>query len=1334
MGRYIVSSFSASAFIVGLSPKRAQLAWEIQFRMGQPDQTETSATPPEDEAFSPLAELGVAPEQRSLVRRLLRFAGIAALVAYFGFAAVVLALRFWILPRIEERPEIIAEVISRNIGQRVSIGSVDSGWQRLRPYLALTDLQLYDKDGRVALSLPSVSCTLSWDSLAFGALRFHSLSLDKPNLNIRRDQMGALFVAGVKLNTEAAGTGFSDWLLAQREIIVRDAQVSWDDQLRHAPLLSLADLNFVMRNRGSNHRFALRAQPSRELAGALDLRGDLEGRTFEQLQAWNGKLYAELAYTDLAAWRAWIDYPLEIQHGQGGLRLWLGFADKRLEEATADVALGGISARLAPELPLLEMRSLQGRLSAKGVGGGYEVGGKQVALELQSGVVLPPARFAVQWRPGDAMRAEQGEVRIDAIELQPLALLGEYLPLPQRLRNFLADAAPRGSVSDMHFDWQGPLPNPQRYSARGHFDRLGMRAYASLPGFSGISGNIDGNEKGGNVLLNASKAEVDLPRAFAEPTRNFDTLTAQLAWSHALGELQLKLSNIAFANADLAGTAFGSYTTSADGPGVIDLTARLNRTDARQVARYIPFMNKIALDWLDRALLAGRANEVSLRLKGDLKEFPFQGKKGGVFQIAARVVDGSLRYAAGWPTIDAIDAVLHFDGKRMDITSSKASVLGARVTNAHVVLPDLFTQERTLAVIGQAEGPTAEFLKFIAQSPVNNLTGGATANMGATGNGRLLLKLELPLARLADTKVAGSYQLIGNQVSIDTDWPPVSQVSGRLEFTESGVSMRAVNAQFLGGPVAVSIASQREGIIAVNARGTLNAAFLQSALEQPLLRQVSGTTAWSSSMKFGRRGASILVESGLQGIVSTLPAPLAKAGAEVLPLRFEHTVTTEERSSRWSGPPSADRSTLDLGKVLRVELQRRRDGGKMVIERGAVGLNEAPKLPEQGIVLNGNAPGLDLDQWLQTLGGSGGTQLPLSSLNLKVGALDVYGKRINDVALRAGFQGSDWLAQVDARELSGDVRWRSLGKGRVSAQLSHFTFPEPTPGKLADAAPAKELPGLDIVADNLVVRDKKLGRLELAAANEGLDWRIEKLTLTTPEARLSADGLWQGVAAQQRTSMNLKLELSDVGKYLERFGYPGSMQRGSAKLLGKLAWSGNPQTIDYPTLAGDLSLIAEKGQFLKIEPGIGKLLGILSLQALPRRMTLDFRDIFSDGFAFDTITGTATVAKGVLHTQDFAMLGPSAQVAMSGNIDLVQETQSLRVRVVPSVGDSLSVAGLMLLANPITGVASFLAQRLLKDPLGRAFAFEYAVSGTWADPKVEKLAREAPHSAAGEPK
>ena len=1298
-----------------------------------PNQTECNAAPPAENDFSPLAELGVAPAQRGLVRRLLRVAGIAALALYFSFAAVVLALRFWILPQIEDHPEAIAAAISRNIGQRVSIGSVDSGWQRLRPYLDLTDVHLYDQAGRVALSLPAVSCVLSWDSLAFGALRFESLALEKPDLNIRRDSAGTIYVAGVSLEREDTGGGFADWLLAQREIIIRDAHVSWEDELRQAPPLALADVNFVMRNRGSHHRFALRAQPPRELAAALDIRGDLEGSTFEQLQDWNGRLYADLGYSDLAVWRAWIDYPLEIQHGEGGLKLWLGVAGNRVEEASADVALGNIRARLAPELPLLEVRSVQGRLSAKRSQGGYQISGKQLSLELQSGVTLPPAQFAVQWRPADDKRVEQGEVRIDALELQPLALLGEYLPLPSQLRNLLVDAAPQGSVADVHFDWQGPLPNPQRYSVRGRFDRLSMRTYASLPGFTGVSGSIDGNERGGSIMLNAGTSRVDLTRAFADPSFNFDSLIAQLAWSHVRGELQLKLSNIAFANSDLAGTAFGSYTTAAGGPGVIDLTARLNRTDAHHVARYIPFLKQDVFDWLDRALVAGHGSEVSLRLKGDLKDFPFQGAKGGVFNLAVKVADGRLEYAAGWPAIEGVAAQLHFDGKRMEIISNQASVLGTRLNNVHVVLPDLFTHERVLTVSGQAEGSIAEFLKFVAQSPVNNLSGGFAANIDAAGSGRLQLKLDLPLARLAETKVAGSFQFNANQLSLDADWPPLTQANGRLEFTESGANVRALSAQFLGGPVTLAVANQRDGGISVNARGTLNAAALQAALEQPLLRQVSGTSNWTASMSLRKRGATIVVESALQGITSALPAPLNKAGADVLPLRFERSVVAEEQRSGWTGVPTADRSTLDLGKVVHMEMQRRRDDGKMVIERGAIGINEAPRLPEKGIVIGGNAPELDLDQWLRVLGGSGGPQAPLTALNLKVGALDIYGKRINDVTLRAGFQGSDWLADINARELAGDVRWRSLGKGRVSARLAHFTFPEPTPGKRADDAPPKELPGLDIVADNLVVHDRKLGRLELAASNEGRDWRIEKLLLTTADSELSADGLWQSVAAQQRTSVNLKLEIKDVAKFLDRVGYPGTMQRGSAKLQGKLAWAGNPQSIDYPTLAGDLSLFAEKGQFLKMEPGIGKLLGILSLQALPRRISLDFRDVFSDGFAFDTITGTGVVANGILRTQDFAMRGPSAQVAMSGNIDLAQETQSLRVRVVPSVGDSLSVAGLML-AHPIAGVASFLAQRLLKDPLGQAFAFEVAVSGTWVDPKVEKVARAQQEGAAGDAK
>jgi uncharacterized protein YhdP len=289
-----------------------------------------------------------------------------------------------------------------------------------------------------------------------------------------------------------------------------------------------------------------------------------------------------------------------------------------------------------------------------------------------------------------------------------------------------------------------------------------------------------------------------------------------------------------------------------------------------------------------------------------------------------------------------------------------------------------------------------------------------------------------------------------------------------------------------------------------------------------------------------------------------------------------------------------------------------------------------------------------------------------------------------------------------------------------------LTIPDPAPDAAQDdahsASRARELPALDIVADHFVAGTTQFGKLELVAVNQARDWRIERLVLSNPESTLTADGYWQSWAARPSTSMNVKIDVTDAGKYLERLGYPGTMRGGIVHLEGKLAWAGSPQAIDYPSLTGNVSLKAERGQFLKVDPGAAKLLGILSLQSL---LTFDLRDLFSEGFAFDTLSGSAQVAKGVLTTRDFDMHGAAARVGITGDIDLARETQKLRLRVVPALGDSAATAATLLLKiNPITGLGAMIAQRILKDPLGQIFALEYTVTGTWTDPKVEKAQAE----------
>ncbi len=1270
-----------------------------------------------------------ANERRAWPRRLVAALGWTAVGAYFAAAAVVLGLRYWLLPNITHYSGFIEQAVSRTVGERVTIGAIRAGWEGLRPELDLTDFRIHDREGRVALSLPAVEAVVSWTSFAFGSLRFHSLAFEQPDLEIRRDAAGRLFIAGMEIKGEHSGPETSLWLLSQREIVVRNASLSWDDEQRAAPRLELSGVNFTLRNQGDMHRFGLRAQAPAELASALDVRGELRGASVEQLQDWTGRLFAELDYTDLAAWQRWIDYPLEILSGKGGIRLWLGFSGRRLTEAVADVALAQVSTRLSRDLPVLALDYLQGRLGAKLSANRFEVLGKKLSLKSGGEVALEPADFDVRWEPGSADRPQRGELQANALDLQPLARLGEFLPFPRELRRRLAELSPRGSIFDLRLGWTGEPDRPERYSVRGRFANLGARAEGRIPGFSGLTGQIDANENGGNVSLISEKATLDLTGILAEGRLILDTVSGQIGWVVGRDGLELKFSNVALANRNFAGVLFGSFATRPEGPGFIDLTGNFSRAQAKGVENYIPLLPGKVVEYLRSSLLSGQGHDVRLRLKGDLRHFPFEDPKQGSFQVAGKVSGVDFDYADGWPRLQDLSGELVFEGRQMRIFASKGAVLGARIANVKAIIPDLYRDNEELSVEGQAEGPTSEFLRFVASSPVTGFIDGFTEDMRASGNGRLQLRLDLPIRRLKETRISGSFQLAENQIVIDPAVPPLTQVGGRIDFTESGINARNLSCQFLEGSATISAATQSDGTVLVSAQGTATVAGARRLIDLPLQDRLSGAAAWRGSISIKRREFEMAVESNLQGVAVDLPAPLGKTAAESMPLRLARTNSAQSEALRRFQiqriPARGDVVMLSIGRAVSGVIVRARDGDRLVVERAAVGLNERPPgLDRPGLAVAGSLPHLDYDHWRALFGGGDDSPTLPATLNLRIGALDFAGKRVNELAMRASRTAGVWTASVNARELAGDITWRPEGQGRVIARLRHFTVPESAPGTLLeDDRRSRELPALDIVADDFVVGGNKLGRLELMAVNQARDWRIEKLVLSTQESTLSADGYWQSWAARPSTSVNVKLDVGDTGKYLDRMGYPGTMRGGHARLEGKLAWAGSPQVIDYPTLMGNVTLKVEKGQFLKADPGVAKLLGILSLQSL---LTFDLRDLFREGFAFDTLSSNAEITKGVLTTTDFDMQGAAARVGMTGDIDLAHETQKLRMRVVPAVGDSAATAAMLLLnISPITGLGALIAQRILKDPLGQIFSLQYTVTGTWSEPKVERVSAEA---------
>jgi len=1316
----------------------------------------------------------------------------ALTLGYFGFAVLLLTLRYAVLPQIENYRSDIEQLIAKAIDRPVGIRQISAHWEGLRPALTLNGFEIRDAQGKPALGFEKIEAALSWTSLLHLDLRLARLELDAPNLVLRRDDQGRLFAASLEITPQPGdGDGFADWLLVQDRIVIRNASIVWLDDLRRAPPLELKRLNIQLDNSGSRHRVGLTAEPPQALAARLDLRGDFKGSNVDQIETWKGEAYAELDYADLAGWLPWVDYPVALPQGSGALRLWLGFANQQLTSATADIRLADVRLKLRPDLPELDLTRLDGRLAGRRLEDGFQLQAQQLTLATPDGLTIQPTDINLEWHAGAARKAARGKARANGLDLDVLARLAAHLPLNGDARERLARHAPRGRFFDLELDWASPVNEENAFALEtwqvsGRFEGLGLTARGLVPGLSGVNGRLTGSQKGGSLHIDGKAAALELPLVFAEPKLEFDAFDADLSWKATADGLQVNLNKANFQNKDLAGEASGVWNELADGPGRIDLSARLSRARGDAVWRYLPLVaGKFTQKWLHESLIRGTASDTVLKLKGDLRQFPFRSRKGekpgdSLFEVRGKLHDVTLRYAPDWPDIEAIEGDLLFAGERMLITGKSGKVFGVALHDVAAEIADIELANPHLAVKGRATGPTADFLRFIEASPVGEQIENFTDEMKADGNGELDIHLNLPLETLDKSKIAGSYRFDGNRLVVDKDLPALTDVRGQLSFSSEQLEAKGLHGLLLGTPLVVDIKTLGAGNVQVQAAGEITVAGLRQQFPSRLFDHLSGGLKWTGQVRVRKKSAEVKISSNLIGLSSSLPEPFNKTAIDPMAFSFERKPPPE--APRGRSPKGAvvaakpalaaarDMIEISLGRVARMQLIRQHDVAPPRIVRGLVSVGEpTTTLPERGVVVAVNLPRVNLDFWRGLLMpveiGSRNSvtsaaaplapqaptpsspllaSLPAINFDLRANDLIVQDKNFHDIRI-TGSRGDPVASTANApattpgnirfdlksRELAGNFEWNSAGNGKLTGRIGQFAIPATattiSPDSLKNTATdvIKQMPALDITVDQLSIKDRQLGTMRLTGENLNDYWH-SRIDLKNDDGSLEVSGRWRPSLTEPDTQLEFKLVARSIERMLNRIGYPDAVRRGAANATAKLSWSGSPFAIDYPSLSGKLTLGASNGQFSKLEPGVGRLLGILSLQSLPRRITLDFRDVFSQGFAFDSIDGEFTIANGVMTTvapRQLHISGPAAKVVMDGSINLGHETQNLHVRIQPAVGESIAVGA--MLANPVIGAAVWAAQKLLNNPLDQAFAFDYMVSGSWADPKVEKLGNTA---------
>lgn len=1355
---------------------------------------------------------------RSLNRatiRLLVLLAKAALVAYFAFCLLFLVLRYVVLPNIDQYKSNVEQVATRVVGRPVTIGTIHASWNGLHPKLTLNNVIIHNRTGAAALSLPRVSATISWWSLAVANLRLIALEIIRPDLEIERDADGSLFVGGIHIDPDDKNDGSGlDWLLQQGQIVIRDGSLRWRDATRQAPELLLSELNAVIENDWLQHRVSIRATPPQEAGSPIDVRARFSHSPFARLSEvanWTGVLYVDWRDADLAHGKIWFDYPVEIEQGRGAVRAWLSFDHAAVVDLTADLGLSNLSTRLRPDLEMLHLTRVQGRIAAGETLGtradklfwygrrGHTVALNDFSFETRDGLTLPPTTISERFIEASGSRPASTQVQISSVDLEAMANFASRLPLSQAQRRMINDFAPAGRLSNFSANWQGMYPDIHSYQLKGNFAALRSRpqparpasnktsteaarpAVPAIPGFANLSGSLDVNEKGGSLKIDAENAILALPGLLPGPELAFEKLDMNARWTvQEKNRVQLNVTDARFLHEGMRGNLSARYSTTLDGSKSVDaleLQAQLSQADVRRVGRYLPLQTSAGLGtWLTGALQEGKLNDVNVILKGNPADFPFRTtrpgeKPKGQFTVNARIENGKLDYAPGalstssankrqlWPSIESINGRLLIDRTRLEVRGDKAQSHGVGLSNVVVTLPDLLAASPMLNVNGTAQGALQDLLGFTVNSPVAGWTGNFTEDIRGTGNAKLLLNLQVPLDDPNNTKVKGTLQFAGNDVTLMRDMPPLLRAVGELRFSEQNFELAGVRANFLGGPVVVAGGTQRDGTVALRAEGAASIDGIRRAYPMPamerLARQMSGSTRYVVQVNVRGERPEITLESSLQGIALDFPAPLRKAANEILPLRLDLRTLANDRSGA-----RRDEIKASLGSTISARYQRRKNpatDGNWEVLAGGIGVNVPAPQPESGLVVNVNLRALDLDAWRvataaisdpapATRAASGapaavgnGTTLEQyfepEVLAARATELTVGNKKLQNVVVGASHQNGLWQANIESDQVSGYLAWAESrsgrGSGRVTARLASLIIPPSAANEVSDLLEGKgvatQIPALDVVAENFELFGKKFGRLELNANNtssaSGREWRINKLTVANGDATMSATGGYRSREGKSNSTLNYKLDIVDAGRLLDRLGFVRVLRGGQGKMSGEVTWSGLPFSIDIPSLSGQLNLDLKAGQFLKVDPGAAKLLGVLSLQSLPRRLALDFRDVFSEGFVFDGVTADATISKGIMKTDNFKMRSVSAAVLMDGTVDLVRESQDIHAVVIPEINAGAASVAYGLMVNPVLGIGSFLAQLFLRDPLMRAFTVEYDITGPWKDPVIRKAAR-----------
>ncbi len=898
---------------------------------------------------------------------------------------------------------------------------------------------------------------------------------------------------------------------------------------------------------------------------------------------------------------------------------------------------------------------------------------------------------------------------------------------------------------------QGLLPEITIQAESGTFavtaalQEVSTHPVHGLPGFTNVTGHLSFTPAQGRIELDSRTVQVDTAGLLRAPI-TLATLSGTVGWRRETDGLHLESAGLELANPDLNGRFWGRVIVPDAGQPWLDLHGRYHDVQVDQARHYLPVavIPPEGVAWLDQALVSGRVVAGEMTFRGPPSAFPFD-RNEGLFETRFQVEAAVLDYGPGWPRLERLKTEVLFRNRGLLVEAHQGRLLDGEMEQATARIDDL--SEVVVQVKGRAKGPAASLWRALKDSPLGRELSDDLPDLQATGVSTLDLELTLPTDDRPN-QARGRIGLLDNGVTLPAWNIALERLRGEVEFTENSLDARNVQARWRGQPIRLDLdLTGREGRreLQTQLRGRLGLAALAGESAMALESRVTGNSDWKAVLtvptgqerRSGQPAFKLDLRSDLRGIAMNLPEPFAKPADEAQPLQIVVQSVAADRLTVDLAYGEETRSALALhGPINALQLER----GELRIGAGAAKLPDQPgfaivaELPRWTWPTPVKTPSSREGRGCKKFSRSEPSSSPLTllrRLDARIGELTLAGQTFNSVMVNAARYTEGLRIELDSAALTGrlTVPDQPTPQQPVNAALQRLHIRHATDGGLKVQSDPCQWPPLVFTVADLRANDRELGRLRLVAMPDAEGVRLSSVELSSERQRIEASGVWQWNNGAQASRIKAALHSPALGETLADFGYPDAgMARGETQAELDAEWVGALPDFALERLAGALKFQIGPGQLLEINPGLGRLIGLFSVQNLSRRLNLDFSDLFQPGASFDRITGDVTFSHGQARMDHLTIEAPAARVDIQGRVGLQDRDYDQRITVTPRLGGTLSIAG-ALAGGPVTGAAVFVAEQLLRKGIEQATRYHYRLHGSWDDPVLEPLAEETPHAA-----